>query len=157
MNNIEIAKVFSEIADMLEMKGENQFKIRAYRGAARAIKHLPLEVERMVRDGDRLEDIPGVGVAIARKTMELVTTGHLRLHDRLRAEFPEGIPALLAIPGVGPRLAMRLYSELGVGSIDDLERAIRDGRVASMPRLGEKVAGNIMSHIQEMHTEERVG
>jgi DNA polymerase (family 10) len=155
MKNSDIAKVFSDIADLLEIKGENRFKIRAYQRATRTIEHLPVEVEQMVREGKSLEEIPGVGEAIAKKTTELVTTGHLRYYDELRAEFPEGISTLLDIPGIGPKIAMRLVTELGVNSIDDLEGAIHDGRVASLPRLGEKVAENILHQVQAMRTKER--
>jgi len=155
MKNTAIAKVFEDIADLLEIKGENSFKIRAYQRAARAIEHLPVEIEQMVRNGGNLEQIPGVGQAIAKKTTELVTTGRLRYYDELRAEFPEGISTLLDIPGVGPKIAIRLGNELGVSSIDDLEAAILNGQVATLPRLGDKVAENILRQIQAMRTKER--
>jgi DNA polymerase (family X) len=148
MTNAEVAKVFDEIADLLEMKGENQFKIRAYRQAARTIKKLPSEVERMVRNGDSLQDIPGVGEAIAKKIDDLVKTGHVKVHDELRTEFPQGVLDILAIPGVGSRTAMRLYTELGVKSIAELEQAIKEGRVASMQRMGEKKAQLILQQIE---------
>jgi DNA polymerase (family 10) len=149
MTNAEIAKVFDEIADLLEMKGENQFKIRAYRQAARTIKKLPGEVEQMVRNGDSLQDIPGVGEAIAKKIDDLVKTGHVKVHDELKAEFPQGILDILAIPGVGPKTAFRLYTELGIKSVAELEQAIREGRVASMQRMGEGAAQKILAAIEE--------
>ncbi len=155
MKNSDIAKVFSDIADLLEIKGEIPFKIRAYQRAARAIEHLPVEIEQMVKEEQSLQQIPGVGQAIAKKTTELVTTGKLRYYDALRAEFPEGISTLLGIPGVGPKIAIRLGNELGVNNIDDLEVAIVDGRVASLPRLGDKVAENILRQLQAMRTKER--
>ena len=155
MKNSAIAKVFQDIADLLEIKGEIPFKIRAYQRAARAIDHLPMEIEQMVKEGGDLKDIPGVGEAIAKKTMELVTTGKLRYYEELRAQFPEGISTLLDIPGVGPKIAIRLCNELGVNSIEDLEAAILDGRVASLPRLGDKVAENILRQIQALRTKER--
>jgi len=155
MKNSAIAKVFYDIADLLELKGEIPFKIRAYQKAARAIEHFPSEIEQMVKDEGDLRDIPGVGEAIAKKITELVTTGRLRYYDELRAEFPEGISTLLDIPGVGPKIALRLSTELGIQSIDDLEAAIRDGKVASLPRLGDKVAENILRQIQAVRTKER--
>ena len=109
----------------------------------------------MVNAGSDRKDIPGVGDASAKKTVELVTTGGLHYYDELRAEFTEGISDLLDIPGVGPKIAVRLGSELGVQSVDDLEAAVLDGRVATMPRLGEKVAENILRQIQAMRTKER--
>jgi DNA polymerase (family 10) len=87
MKNSEIAKVFQDIANLLELKGENPFKIRAYQKVARSIEHLPVEVERLVVE-DKLREIPGVGEAIAKKITELVTTGHLGYYEKLKAEFP---------------------------------------------------------------------
>jgi DNA polymerase (family 10) len=142
MTNAEIARVFDEIADLLEMKGENQFKIRAYRQATLTIKKLPSDVEQMVRNGEKLEEIPGIGDAIARKIQNLVNTGHIK------AEFPQGILDILAIPGIGPKTAMRLYIELGVKSVAELEQAIRDGRVAAMRRMGEGAAQRILGQIE---------
>ena len=90
MNNSEIAGVFQDIADLLESKKENPFKIRAYRKAVNSIEQLPVEVEQLVAE-DRLKEVPGVGEAINKKITELVTTGHLGYYDELKAEFPEGI------------------------------------------------------------------
>ena len=88
MKNSEIAKVFQDIADLLELKGENPFKIRAYQKVVRAIEHLPVEVERLASEG-RLREIPGVGEAITKKITELVSTGKLAYYEKLKAEFPE--------------------------------------------------------------------
>jgi DNA polymerase (family 10) len=85
MNNKEIARVFQDIADLLELKGENPFKIRAYQKAARSIEHLPVEVEGLVAE-DKLREIPGVGEAITKKITELVTTGRLSYYEKLKAE-----------------------------------------------------------------------
>ena len=90
MNNTEIAKVFEDIAELLKLKKDNIFKIRAYEKAARSIEELPVEVERLVAE-DKLREIPGVGEAITKKITELVTTGRLGYYERLKAEFPEGI------------------------------------------------------------------
>ena len=89
MENAEVAKVFQDIADLLELKGENVFKIRAYQKAVFSLEHLPEEVEQLVRE-ERLREVPGVGEAIAKKITELVTTGRLGYYENLRAEFPEG-------------------------------------------------------------------
>jgi len=148
MTNAEVAKVFDEIADLLEMKGENQFKIRAYRQAARTIKKLPAEVERMVRNEEDLEEIPGIGDAIAAKIEDLVKTGHVKVHDELKAQFPPGILDILNIPGVGPKTTLRLYAELGVKNVAELELAIKEGRVAAMQRMGKKNARKILEAIE---------
>jgi len=155
MKNTEIAKVFQDMADLLELKGENPFKIRAYQRAARAIEHLPKELEIMVEEGEDLQSIPGVGEAIAKKITELVTTGKLRVYEELKAEFPEGITALLEIPGIGPKTAKRLSTELGIKSVDELEQAIKDGRVAKLFRMGEKTAENILQQIQALRRKDQ--
>jgi len=155
MKNTEIAKVFQDMADLLELKGENPFKIRAYQRAARAIEHLPKELEIAVEEGEDLQAIPGVGEAIAKKITELVTTGKLRVYEELKAEFPEGITALLEIPGIGPKTAKKLSTELGIKSVDELEQAIKDGRVARLFRLGEKTAENILQQIQALRRKDQ--
>lgn len=155
MKNTAAAKVLQDIADLLELKGENPFKVRAYQRAARAIEHLPTEVERMVRNGGELENIPGVGQALAKKLTELVSTGRLDYYERLQAEFPEGISTLLDIPGIGPKTAMRLSSELGIKSIDDLESAIGEGKVAFLFRLGERTSDNLLHQIQALRRKDQ--
>ena len=154
MKNSDIAKVFQDIADLLELKGENPFKIRAYQRVVRSIEHLPVEVEQLVKE-DRLKEIPGAGEAITSKITELVTTGKLNYYENLKAEFPEGISTLLDIPGVGPKTAMLLSSDLEIKSVDELEAAITSGKVASLPRLGDKVAENILHHIQTLRKKKR--
>lgn len=154
MKNSAIAKVFQEIADLLELKEENPFKIRAYQKVARTIENLPVEVEQVMKDG-KLQEIPGIGDAIAKKITELVTTGRLEFYEKLRAEFPEGLTSLMDISGVGPKTAMRLCKELGVSSIDELEKAITDGEVAALYRLGDKIAQNILRHIQRLRSKDQ--
>ena len=149
MKNSEIAKVFTDIADLLELKGENPFKIRAYQKVARSIEQLPVEIEQLVAE-DRLKEVQGVGEAINKKITELVTTGRLAFYEKLKAEFPEGITTLLDIPTVGPRTAILLVNELGIKSIDELEAAIVDGKVARLPHIGDKTADKILNHIQAM-------
>ncbi len=155
MKNTAIAKVFSDIADLLELKGENVFKIRAYQKAVRAIEHYPKEIKIMLDEGEDLRNIPGVGEAIAKKTTELVTTGKLGYYENLKTEFPPGITNLLAIPGIGPKTANRLSSELGVSSVDALEQAIKGGQVAKLFRLGDKTAGNILQQIQALRRKDQ--
>jgi len=154
MKNSEIAKVFEDIADFLELKGENPFKIRAYQRVVRTIEHLPVEVEKLVAE-DRLREIPGVGEAITKKITELVTTGHLGYYEELRAQFPEGISALLDIPSIGPKTAMLLSTELGIKTVDELEAAIIDDKVASLPRMGHKTTENILRHIQALRRKDQ--
>ena len=154
MKNSEVAKVFEDIADLLELKGENVFKIRAYQKAVRSIEHLPVEVEQLVAE-DKLKEVPGAGEAITNKITELVTTGHLGYYEKLKAEFPEGLSTLLDIPGIGPKTAMLLSSELDIKSVDELEAAIVNGKVASLPRMGDKITENILHHIQALRRKDQ--
>jgi len=154
MKNSEIAKVFEDIADFLELKGENPFKIRAYQKLVRSIEHLPVEVEQLVAE-DKLKEIPGVGEAITKKITELVTTGKLDYYEKLKAEFPEGISTLLGIPGVGPKTAMLLSEELDIKSADELEAAIVGGSVTRLYRMGDKTAENILHQIQAMRRKDQ--
>jgi DNA polymerase (family 10) len=155
MKNSEVARVFQDIADLLELKGENVFKIRAYQKAARAIEHYPRELEAMIEQGEDLQSIPAVGEAISEKTTELIRTGKLGYYESLKAEFPQGITTLLAIPGIGPKTANKLPSELGISSVDGLDRAISDGRVAKLFRLGDKTADNILHQIQALRRKDQ--
>jgi DNA polymerase (family 10) len=155
MKNSDVAKIFQDIADLLELKGENVFKIRAYQKAARAIEYHPRELEAMIDEGEDLQSIPGVGEAIAKKAAELVTTGKLGYYENLKREFPQGITNLLDVPGIGPKTANKLSSELGISSVDELERAINDGRVAGLFRLGEKTADNILHQIQALRRKDQ--
>jgi len=154
MKNTELAKVFQDIADLLELKGENQFKIRAYQRAARSIEHLPVEAEQLASE-DKLREISGVGGAIAQKINELITTGRLEYYERLKTEFPEGISALLDVPGIGPKTAMLVTTELGIKSVDELEAAIAGGKVAHLQRMGDKTAENIRHQIQAMRRKDQ--
>ena len=155
MKNSDVAKVFQDIADLLELKGENVFKIRAYQKAARAIDYYPRELEALIDEGGDLRSIPGVGEAIAKKAAELITTGKLGYYEDLKAESPQGITNLLDIPGIGPKTANRLSSELGVSSVDELERAINEGQLAKLSRLGEKTAENILHQIQALRRKDQ--
>jgi len=147
MNNIEIVKILEDIAGFLDLKGESIFKSRAYRRAARSIELLSEDVGKLVAE-DRLREIPGVGEAIAKKLTELVTTGRLDYYEKLRSEFPASIATFLEIPGIGPRTALIITGDLGVTSVDELEQAILSGRLAQLPRMGEKTVQNILRQIQ---------
>jgi DNA polymerase (family X) len=157
MKNGDIATVFENIADLLELKNDNKFKIRAYSRAAQIIRRLPEEMELMQEEGRDFKDITGIGDAIAAKSLELIKTGKLKYYEELKAQFPEGIINLLDIPNIGPKTAYRLATELGVTSADQLEQAIKDGRVASLERMGEKTAANILHSIDAFrHKDTRI-
>jgi len=109
----------------------------------------------MHEEGKDFKDVAGIGDAIAAKSMELITTGRLRYYEELKSQFPDGIINLMDIPGIGPKIAYRLATELGVGTVDQLEAAIRDGRVVTLERMGEKTAANIMRAIEAFRRKDR--
>ena len=146
MNNSEIAEAFLDVAGLLELRGEGTFAIAAYRRAARTIGPLQVEMGQMVREGRDLKELPGVGDAIAKKVVEMVTTGGLEYRDRQIAGLPDGILGLMRLPGVGPKTAGRLWRELGVTSVEGLVEAIEDGRVADLPGMGERTVEKILRH-----------
>ena len=141
MENSQVAELFENIAGLLEIKGEKVFTIRAYQRAARTIERLPSDLEQMVRDELDLQEIPGIGKAISEKISEYVGTGKLDYFERLKAEFPDGILDLMQVPGLGPKTVKRLWDEIEVTNVDLLEVALEDGRVASLPRMGQKTDG----------------
>ena len=136
MNNAQIAEVFENIAGLLDIKGERRFVVVSYQRAARTIDHLPTELEQMVRDEDDLTEIPGIGKAIAGKITQLATEGKMDFYEKLRGEFPNGILDVMRVPGVGPKSAKRLWDELDVTTVDALEAAASDGRMAALPSHG---------------------
>ncbi|MBM3944971.1 MAG: DNA polymerase/3'-5' exonuclease PolX, partial [SAR202 cluster bacterium] len=152
MNNAQIAEVFEIIADLLVMKGEQAFTVRAYERVARTIDHLSIELEQLIREGKNLRDIEGIGEAISKKITELVQTGKMPFYEDLKAEFPPGIIDIIQLPGVGPKTAQRLWKEGGIETLDALEAAAKDGRVAAMPRMGAKAAEKILRGIQTART-----
>ncbi len=149
-NNKEIAQVFSDIADMLDIKGEEWYRIRAYRRAAEAIAHHPEELTTLWKE-ERLEDIPGVGKAIAGKVDEILRTGRLEFLERLKTEIPDGVVSLLGIPGVGPKTARLLYEELSLVSIPDVEAAARQHKLRQLKGLGAKSEERILQGIEMLH------
>ena len=148
LDNQDVARVFADIATLLQLKGESIFKIRAYTRAAEVFDHLPEPIALIAGDEDALKEIPGIGDAIASKTHELVATGKMEFFEKLRGEFAPGLLDIMTVPEVGPKTAMRAAEELGIGSLDDLEAALRDGSFARLPRVGEKKARNILRHLE---------
>ena len=147
-HNADIAAVFEEIADLLEIQGANPFRIRAYRNAARILSELSQEVSRMLEKGEDLTELPGIGDDLAGKIKEIVSSGHCSLLDRLHAELPPAIAELLKIPGLGPKRVKALYHDLDVQTIEQLHRAARDGRIRELPGFGEKTESNILQAIE---------
>lgn len=151
MDASQVAQILGEIATLLELKGENPFKSRAYVNAARALENLAEPLERIVA-GNRLGEIDGIGEALQKKITELVTTGRLSYHEELKAATPPGLLLMLEIPGLGPKKIKAIHDLLGIESVEELEQACNDGRVATLKGFGEKTALNICEGIQRRRT-----
>ena len=148
MNNAQLSEVFQKIAALTELKGESVFVAQAYRRAAYTIQRLPTELERYVAEGGDSRGISGIWEAIGRKIRELLETGRLRFYEEPRVQFPNVLLELLDVPGIGPKIAMLVVIGLGVSTVRELQVAAEDGRVAALPRLGEKAVDNILWHIR---------
>ena len=148
IHNADIAALFEEIADRLEIQGANPFRIRAYRNAARTLGELPQEARTLLEQGEDLTRLPGIGDDLAAKIHEIVTTGRCSLLDRLRKELPPAVTELLQIPGLGPKRVKALYHDLEVQTVEQLYRAARDGRIRALPGFGEKTELNILQAVE---------
>ena len=147
MTKNEIAGVLEEIGVLLELKGENPFKVRAYRAGARALETLEEEVGTVIAE-DRLQAIPGIGEALAKKITELHATGRLEFHEKLKASIAPGLVAMLEIPGLGAKKIKALHEKLGISAVADLARACEEGRVAALDGFGEKSQEKILAGIR---------
>ncbi|MCG2703001.1 MAG: DNA polymerase/3'-5' exonuclease PolX [Candidatus Omnitrophica bacterium] len=145
MNNKEIAEIFWAIADILEIKDENFFRIRAYRRAAQNIENIADDINVLARE-QRL-NIPGVGADLARKIKELVETGRLAYFETLSQSLPAGLLQIMTIPGVGPKTTKLLYEQLKIDSVDALEKAAKNHEIAGLFGLKEKTEENILKGI----------
>ena len=146
MNKDQVAEVLTDIATLLELKGENPFKTRAYQNAARTIETLSEPLDKVVAEA-RLADIKGIGEALQQKITELVTTGRLQYYEDLKAATPPGLVAMLDIPGLGPKKIKALHDELGIDTVEKLEQACKDGKIAVLKGFGEKTQTNIIEGI----------
>jgi len=145
----KLAGLFADIAQRLELKGENPFKIRAYEAAARTFEQLDTDPELLAREG-KLEDIPGVGKAIAAKALEFIETGRLAYHDELKASIPAVLFEMIKIPGLGAKKALAIHAKLGVQSIGELEYACKENRLAELPGFGVKTQAKILAGIESL-------
>jgi len=146
LTNGDLARIFHEIGDMLELKGELVFKTIAYHRAADAIGRSPVDLVSAYRSGTAPQ-VPGVGKAISDKIRELATTGHLAFHDRLRAEVPPSLVEILRIPGLGPKTVRQLNQELGVETMDDLKRAAESGRMRGLRGMSVRTEALVLEGI----------
>lgn len=151
MDNTGVAALLNEIALLLEMKGENVYRTRAYQRAAETVASLSEPLSVLQRRG-AIAHLPGIGAGLA-ETIEQALDGRpIPLLDELHRTFPPGVVSLLSVSGVGPKMAARLYQDLGIQSIDELEAAARDGRLAGLERVGPKTASNILRGIEALRS-----
>lgn len=150
VENAEVARLFREVADLLELQGENPFRIRAYQGAARTIEELPQPIEELAHRGGRksLAELPGIGEDLAEKIEEIVDTGALRALRQLERKVPKGLATLMHVRGLGPKRARALYDALGVHTLAQLDRACRAGRVRRLRSFGAKTEANLLRELE---------
>jgi DNA polymerase (family 10) len=148
VHNADIAAIFEELANRLEIQGANPFRIRAYRNAARTLGELPQDARALLKQGENLTRLPGIGDDLAAKVQEIVTSGRCSLLERLRRELPPAVTELLQIPGLGPKRVKALYHDLEVQTVEQLMRAARDGRIRALPGFGEKTELNILQAVE---------
>ena len=149
MDNPEIAHTLEEVADILEFQNANPFRIRAYRNAVRTVETLTVPLRRWVEEKKPLTDLPGIGKEMANHIQEMVETGTLGFRDELLAEVPRSLIELMRLPGLGPKKAKRIWDDLQVGSVDEVEAAAREGRIAALPGFGAKSQEKILAGIAE--------
>lgn len=147
MTNAEIARIFEEIAVLLEIQGEDTFRVNTYRKIARAIDDLAIDVKDVAARGE-LESLPGIGKASAEKLKELLATGRIALREELRKKVPDSLLDLLSIPSLGPKKAALLWHELGITSIPELKTAIDNGKLAGLKGFGDKTVERLRHGIE---------
>lgn len=147
MSNEEVARLLGDIGDMLEIQGENIFKVRAYHRAANSIRSLTADITK-VYEQDKLAQIPGVGAHIAERVAELLRTGRLAYYEELKKKVSPAMLTLMQVPSVGPKKAKTLYEKLNIISIDQLEKAAREGKLKELPGMSIKTEENVLHDIE---------
>ena len=155
VQNAEIAAMFDQTAELLEIKGENQFRVRAYRRAARTVEGLPQSVRGLLSAGKDLSELPGIGKDLAGKIADIVKTGRFALLDSLKKQLPGQLGEIAALPGLGPKRVKLLYDKLKVHTLDDLRRAIRSGRLRELPGFGPTSEQKLAAALKKPTTEKR--
>jgi DNA polymerase (family 10) len=155
VHNADIAAIFEEIADLLEIENANPFRVRAYRNAARVIQGLGDDLSGLVREGQDLSKLHGIGTSLAEKIEEIVATGRCQALEKLRKQTGTGLVELLHIPGLGPKRVSALYHELDIQTAEQLFRAAKDGRLRQLHGFGEKTEKNILDMMEEHAGQEK--
>jgi len=148
MQNADVARIFDELADLLEIQGANPFRVRAYRNASRTIESLSESVAEIAHDENRdLDDLPGIGKDLAEKITTIIQTGELPQLQELKQEIPEGVVEMLKIPGLGPKKVAVLFETLSIQSLDELKQAAENGQIAKLKGFGKKTEETILEGI----------
>ncbi len=147
VHNVEIAEIFNRYADLLEVQGANQYRVRAYRNAARTIANLPQSVSDMVKQGKDLDEIPGIGKDLAGKVAEIVRTGKLPALEELAREFPAGLVQIMKVAGLGPKKAGALYQELGITGLPELKKAAEGQKIRQLSGFGARTEEAILAEL----------
>jgi DNA polymerase (family 10) len=155
VHNEDIAAVFDEIADLLEIEGDNPFRIRAYRNGARTLRELGRDIGSLIASGEDIRRLSGIGENLAAKIHEYLETGRCQALDKLRKQLPADLPQLLKLPGLGPKRVHALFHELDIHTTEQLERAARDGLIQTLPGFGAKTEARILEALQAHAETER--
>jgi len=147
MRNLEIASIFNQIADLLDIEGANPFRIRAYRRAATSLEALTGNIEMIVHEGT-LREIPGIGGDLAAKIVEYLQTGKMEAHETLKQEIPLGLVRMVDVPSIGPKTAKQIYDRFKIQSIDELEQLCKTDKLLSVPGFKQKSIDNILRGIE---------
>jgi DNA polymerase (family 10) len=147
MENAQVADIFDEIADLLELKEANEFRVRSYRSAARTVRDMSQRLEDLASEGDDLTELPNIGESTAEKIHEILDKGTCKRLEDLRDELPEELTQLLRVPSLGPRKAMQIHNELDVDNLDELRDACENGKVRQLEGFGEKTEQKILEGI----------
>ncbi len=148
-SNIEVARILTRLADLLEIEGADAFRVRAYRNGARVVEDLPHEAARLLERGDDLTDLPGIGDALAKKIAEIVETGRLHALEEVEGRVPPTLADLATIQGLGPKRVRTLYEKLGVKTFEELAAALKAGKVHDLPGFGETLEAKILQAVEK--------
>jgi len=148
VHNSEIADIFQEMADLLEIEGENRFRVRAYRNAARTVNRLSQRAEKKIEEGEDLSRLEGIGEDLAGKIKEIVETGKLAQLEKIHQRLPASLSEMMELAGLGPKKVKALYQELEISSMKELEKAARSGKVRELEGFGEKTQQTILEEIE---------
>ncbi len=149
VQNAEIAAMFDQAAELLEIGGENQFRVRAYRRAARTVEGLPKAVGSLLKSGRDLSELPGIGKDLAGKIADIAKTGHFDLLDTLKRKLPGELGDMAALPGLGPKRIRLLYDKPKVRTLNDLRRAIKTGRLRELRGFGPVIEKNLLGALEK--------